>query len=97
MAKKATNGSGRTLVTYKAYNFKDKDPVIDQLRTMAQDTYGAKITAKALRQIHEAGGPSTACMAGWFSGETKRPQNPTVEAAGRAMGYQRIWQKMRSK
>jgi len=27
-------------------------------------------------------------------GETRKPQNATIEAAGRAMGYQRVWQKM---
>lgn len=97
MAKKGTNGHGLKL--YKAYNFRDKDPVIDQLRTMVQDTYGigfrAKGFRKSLRQIEEAGGPSIACMEGWFSGTTRRPQNPSAEACGRAMGYQRVWQKMK--
>jgi hypothetical protein len=31
----------------------------------------------------------------WFLRTTKRPQNVTLEAAGRAMGYKRVWQKMR--
>lgn len=97
MAKKATNGSGLKL--YKAYNFRDKDPVIDQLRTLVEDTFGIKVRgkglSKALRQVEESGGPSVACMHSWFMGKTKRPQNPTVEAAGRAMGYQRVWQKMK--
>lgn len=95
MAKK-TNGTGRTLHVYRAYNFKDKDPVIDQLRGMVTDTYG-KVNGKALRIIQESGGPSSTCMRAWFFGGTKRPVNPTVEAAGRAMGYRREWVPMRGK
>jgi hypothetical protein len=95
MAKKATNGSGhRTLGVYKAYNFRNKDPVIDELRTMVRDTYG-KLDTKALKQIQEAGGPTVGCMQGWFMGGTMRPQNPSTEAAGRAMGFQRVWEKMK--
>jgi hypothetical protein len=92
MAKKRGNGSLRL---YKAYNFRDKDPVIDQLRTMAEDTYGVKVNGKSLKQIEKGGGPSAACMRAWFFGTTRRPQNPTIEAAGRAMGFQRVWQRMK--
>ena len=91
--KRTTNGSGR-ISLYKSYVFKDKDPVIDELRTLVESTYG-KLDAKSLTQIHEEGGPTVACMHQWFHGKTKRPQNPTIEAAGRAMGYQRIWRKMK--
>jgi hypothetical protein len=76
--------------------FKDKDPVIDQLRTMIKDEFGG-CDYSALNKIHEAGGPTVGCMANWFFGETKRPQNPTVEAAGRSFGYQRVWQKLKGK
>ncbi len=86
-------GNGH-LPIYKSYVFRDKDPVIDQLRTMAEDYYGTKITGKSIRQISEAGGPSEACMRAWFFGKTQRPQNPTIEAAGRAMGYRRVWEKV---
>jgi hypothetical protein len=77
---------------YKAYLFKDKDPVIDELRTLVQTTYG-KLNASALQKIKDAGGPSIGAMNGWFFGGIKRPQNPTIEAAGRAMGYRRKWVK----
>jgi hypothetical protein len=30
-------------------------------------------------------------MAAWFFGATKRPQNATLEAAGRALGMKRVW------
>jgi len=82
---------------YGAYIFKgDKDPVIDQLRGMAQDYYGVtKVTGKELSQNSKDGGPSSACMRAWFYGNTRRPQNTTIEAAGRAMGFERIWKRMR--
>lgn len=83
----------RGLKLYQSYMFRTKDPVIDELRTLVQDQYG-KLSHKALRTIEENGGPSASCMAGWFFGKTKRPQNPTAEACGRSMGYKRVWRKM---
>jgi hypothetical protein len=86
-------GNGRTPI-YRSYVFKDKDPVIDQLRTLAEDTYGRRVNHRSLREVNEAGGPSTAAMREWFYGKTLRPTSATVEAAGRAMGYKREWVKM---
>jgi len=79
---------------YKSYVFKDKDLVIDELRTLAETHFGRRVNYNMLSQIEEAGGPTASCMRGWFFGETKRPQNPTVEAAGRAMGFKRVWRRM---
>jgi len=79
---------------YGAYVFKTKDPAIDQLRTVVEDHFGHRVKHKDLQQITEEGGPSVACMRAWFFGKTQRPQNPTLEAAGRALGYQRVWQRM---
>lgn len=79
---------------YGAYRFRTKDPVIDQLRTIIEDHYGHRVNGKDLRQIEEAGGPSTGTMRNWFFGKTRRPTNPTIEAAGRAVGWQRTWQRM---
>jgi hypothetical protein len=76
---------------YQSYMFRGKDPVIDELRTMVEDQYGGRVSYKVLRKVEEAGGPSIGTGAGWFFGKTKRPQNPTVEAFGRAMGFKRIW------
>lgn len=83
----------RTLRVYKSYVFRDKDPVIDEFRTMVEKTYG-EANRKALHSIRDGGGPSVAAMAGWLFGKTKRPQNPTMEAAGRSMGFKRVWVKM---
>lgn len=89
-----SNGSG-PLRLYKSYVFRNKDPVIDELRTIVERHFGHQMRGKDLREIAQDGGPSTSCMRAWFFGKTKRPQNPTVEAAGRAMGYQRVWRRMR--
>lgn len=59
---------------YGSYVFKTKDPAIDALRTVMQDTTGdRKLTHKTLKQIEIDGGPSTTCMKGWFFGKTRRP------------------------
>jgi hypothetical protein len=84
---------------YKSYMFKDKDPAIDELRTVVQRANGGanRITNKALTAIEHDGGPTSSCMRAWFFGVTKRPQNATLEAAGRALGYQRVWVRQKRK
>lgn len=78
--------------TYGAYLFRDKDPSIDLLRTQLQRSNGGgPITSKMLRKLAANGGPTTSCMAAWFFGKTQRPQNATIEAAGRAAGFKRQW------
>lgn len=79
---------------YRSYVFRSKDPVIDELRTIIQDTTGDKaLQSSTLSQIEDDGGPTVSCMQGWFRGQTKRPQNCTVEAVGRALGMKRTWVK----
>jgi hypothetical protein len=93
---KKANGHRGALTLYKSYMFRDKDPAIDEMRSLIERHYGRRVTNKELSQITEDGGPSSSCMHSWFFGKTRRPQNPTIEAAGRAMGYQRVWKRMRS-
>ena len=95
MKKKKANGHGR-MPLYKSYVFKDKDPAIDELRTLVEKHFGHRVNNSALATITDDGGPSTNCMRAWFFGATLRPTNPTIEAAGRAMGYHRVWRRMRS-
>ena len=94
-AKRRTNGHA-SLPTYKSYLFRDKDPAIDSIRTLVEQHYGEKVTGKLLNDISETGGPTATCMRAWFFGDTKRPKNATLEAAGRAMGYERVWKRMRT-
>jgi hypothetical protein len=77
---------------YRSYVFRNKDPVVDELRTIINDTFGS-VSHKALKQIEADGGPTISAMDGWFKGNTKRPQSASVEAAGRAMGMKRVWVK----
>lgn len=67
--------------TYKSYNFTEKDPIIDEIRTIYQDS-GANYT-----WIQEHSGVSTTTLTNWFSGTTKRPQAATVNAVLRCLGY----------
>lgn len=82
---------------YKSYVFRDKDPAIDELRTLIQRENKGKLTYTELRHIEMSGGPSITCMNNWFFGTTKRPQSATLEAAGRAIGYKRVWVKNNGK
>lgn len=92
MSKKKSNGR---MPLYQSYLFRDKDPAIDELRTVVEDYFGERVNKKRLAEINESGGPTQGCMASWFFGKTKRPQNATLEAAGRALGYKRTWSKMK--
>jgi DNA-binding phage protein len=66
---------------YKSYNFIDKDPIIDEIRTVMQDE-GVSHT-----YIEEVSGVTTQTLRNWFDGKTRRPQFATVKAVVRAMGY----------
>ena len=66
---------------YKSYRFIDKDPIIDQMRTMLADsgmTYG---------EVAAASGVSRSCLVKWFEGDTKRPHHASAMAAIIVMGY----------
>lgn len=95
-AKKRSTGDGRNMPIYKSYVFKDKEPVIDLTRTLFEDVYGRKVDNAMLTEIETNGGPTVGCMRGWFFGDTRRPNNVTVEAAGRSLGYERVWKKMKT-
>jgi transcriptional regulator with XRE-family HTH domain len=76
---------------YKTYLFRNKDPVIDELRTLIQDE------GLSYQDIHVKSGVSVTTLRNWFHGETRRPQSPTVEAVGRACGKMRVWVDMKRK
>lgn len=67
--------------TYKSYSFIDKDPIIDEIRTVYQDS-GANY-----QWIQEHSGVCAATLTNWFSGVTKRPQAATINAVLRSLGY----------
>jgi transcriptional regulator with XRE-family HTH domain len=60
--------------------FKDKDPIIDVMRTLAQDSH------LPYEVISEKSGVSRATLYNWFHGATRRPQFCTIAAVAGALG-----------
>jgi hypothetical protein len=67
--------------TYKSYSFVDKDPMIDEIRTIYQDS-GA-----TYKWINATSGVSATTLSKWFDGSTRRPQAATMNAVLRSLGY----------
>jgi DNA-binding phage protein len=66
--------------TYKSYSFVDKDPIIDQVRTVIADS---QMRYKA---ISENSGVNINTIRNMLDGKTKRPQAATVNAILRTCG-----------
>lgn len=69
--------------TYKSYVFKDKDPVINEVRKVVEKS------KKSYSEISALSGVASSTIYGWFYGTTRRPQNATIEAVLRALGHRR--------
>ena len=67
--------------TYKSYNFVDKDPIIDEIRTVVRDS-GA-----TYKRIEEQSGVCAVTLRNWFDGKTRKPQAATINAVLRSLGY----------
>jgi DNA-binding phage protein len=67
--------------TYKSYNFADKDPIIDEIRTIV----GA--SGASYKWIEDMSGVTQSTLYAWFLGKTKKPQAATINAVLRALGY----------
>jgi len=65
---------------YITYSFRDKDPVIDQLRTACE------LDGRHWKEIAAAAGVSPSTIYNWFQGDTLRPRFSTVMAIARALG-----------
>jgi hypothetical protein len=78
-----------TIQIYRTYAFKDKDPVIDKLRTLVDDE-GEKHS-----KISEGTGVSTSTLHNWFHGPTRRPQHATIAAVASYLGYEMVFKKRR--
>ena len=82
MRKKKKNGQTRgALRLYRSYNFVDKDPVIDRIRTIIADE------GLSYQDIHVISGVSASTPKNWLEGETKRPQYASIAAITYALGY----------
>jgi hypothetical protein len=69
-----------TMKLYKSYMFRDKDPIIDAMRTAYEDAGGH------YRDIKDRSGVSYSTIHNWFKGKTKRPQFATVAEFAIACG-----------
>jgi transcriptional regulator with XRE-family HTH domain len=67
--------------TYKSYAFTDKDPMIDTIRTVIQDS------GETLKKISEDSGVNANTISKWLYGETKQPRAASINAVLRALGY----------
>jgi transcriptional regulator with XRE-family HTH domain len=67
--------------TYKSYSFVDKDPMIDQVRTIILDSHNT------YKQIAESSGVAEGTIRNWLDGATRKPQAATFNAVLRALGY----------
>jgi hypothetical protein len=81
--------------TYKSYVFRDKDPAIEELRALFErhNLQGERMTRKDLAEIEKGGGPKVGTTSNWFFGKVRRPHNASLEAAGRSIGWRRVWKK----
>lgn len=70
-----------TAITYKSYSFKDKDPVIDEVRTIIEREKAS------YQEISEKSGVSAHTPYSWLEGATRRPQHATLMAVVRCLGY----------
>jgi hypothetical protein len=75
----------RGFIVYKTYLFRDKDPNIDKLRTIVQQS------GLSRQEIHELSGVAVGTMKGWFDGKTLRPRFCGMQAVGRACGKTLDW------
>jgi hypothetical protein len=73
--------TGRTIKVYGSYSFIDKDPIIDKVRTIVEDS------GRSYNYIESKSGVTSATLNNWFNGKTKRPQHCTVAAVARCLGY----------
>lgn len=71
---------------YRCYNFVNKNPVIDKVKTVLQDE--GMFSKKKRALLHQLSGVSVSTYDGWFEGETKNPQHVTIAATMAAIGYE---------
>jgi len=65
------------------YRWQDADPVLEFIRNDITDS------GWPLAYVAERSGVSVSTLRGWQNGRTKHPQNATVEAVLRALGWER--------
>lgn len=84
----------RFILKYRCYNFTNKNPVIDKVRTVLQDE--GMYAKKKRNLLHQLSGVSTSTFDGWFEGDTRNPTHATIAATMAAIGYEETFSKVRS-
>lgn len=74
---------------HRTYRFRDKDPVIDEIRTLVKD----EGLMKKLNIVSQLSGVATSTLDNWFDGDTVSPINRTIMAVTTSLGYRRSWTK----
>lgn len=69
----------------------DKDPVIDQIKSIIED----QGLEKKHKVVHELSGVSISTLHNWFLGNTKRPQHATIAAVSSSLGYEMEFRRAR--
>jgi hypothetical protein len=82
----------RFIMSYRTYNWKTKNPVIDKVRTILQDE--DFYTKNKRNMLHQLTGVAVSTYDGWFEGDTKDPKHTTVMATLSALGYEERFVKM---
>lgn len=72
----------------RTYRFMDKDPIKDKLQTALQDA--GLFSRSSLKKLAIIANISYATLDNLFFGDTKRPQNATVEGILGAAGLERV-------
>lgn len=82
MAKPGNNRASNTF--YQTYRFsaREKDPIIDQVRTMMDDT------GTSVRELSEKTHLSESTVRNWIDGDTRKPQFASISAAVIGMGFE---------
>lgn len=69
----------------RGYNFIDKHPVIDHIRTWIQDAH------MPMAELSRRSGVTPMTIRKWLDGRTRKPQAPTLEAVGKVFGKKLKW------
>jgi len=70
----------RTIRVYRSYNFVTRDPILDVVRQILDDS------GESYKKVHELSGVSATTLHNWTWGQTKRPQHATIAAVVYALG-----------
>jgi hypothetical protein len=80
--------------TYRCYNYVDKNPVVDKVRTILQDE--GYYNKKKRPILHQLSGVATTTFDGWFEGDTRNPRHETIMATMAALGYEEKFVKVKT-